>query len=49
MGSSSLKVSLIEYLAVNNTKRKARSKGAKRKLIESVNVIAEAWDESVNG
>ena len=49
MGSSSLKVSLLEYSAVNNTKRKAKSKGVKKKLMESVNVIAEAWDESVNG
>ena len=42
MGASSVKVSLIEYLAVNNTKRKARSMGVKRANLEKVNVIADA-------
>jgi molecular chaperone DnaK (HSP70) len=48
MGSTGLKVSLAQFQAVNNTKRKARTT-VKKKLMEQVTVLAESWDESVNG
>ncbi len=45
MGSSSLKVSLVEYKAITNEGKQQKT----YKQIETITVIDEAWDESVNG
>ena len=46
LGSSSLKASLVEYIAIENNNTLTMEKNPQ---IETVNVLAEAWDESVNG
>ena len=45
MGSSSLKVSLVEFHAIKNKGKQKR----KFPMIETVTVLDEEWDESVNG
>ena len=46
MGSSALKVSLVEFQQVYH---KAHEGTIKKLMIEKINVIADSWDESING